>query len=166
LHSLCSCHCSIPTLAVVWLVALLRGSRIVIDWHNLGFTVLACSLGEDHVFVKVRCAFHGRRAVLIMCSSGRQAVRAYFLQGKGERGMRVFFQHSFVLRTMVTALDIKIATHNFCVTKAMKGWLESNWGIRFPMRTVMPLATNSLTTCVQGVSSVRQTPRFLPSFNT
>jgi beta-1,4-mannosyltransferase len=45
---------SIPALAVVWLACVLRGSTMVIDWHNLGFSVLGMSLGPRHPFVKVR----------------------------------------------------------------------------------------------------------------
>jgi beta-1,4-mannosyltransferase len=32
---------AIPTLLIVWIVARLRGSRLVFDWHNLGWTLLA-----------------------------------------------------------------------------------------------------------------------------
>ena len=37
---------TIPTLAVAWLVARIRGSRVIIDWHNLGYTILAMRLGD------------------------------------------------------------------------------------------------------------------------
>lgn len=43
---------AIPTLAVSWLVARLRGGRLVIDWHNLSHTVAAIRLGESHRAVK------------------------------------------------------------------------------------------------------------------
>jgi len=43
---------AVPTLAVAWLVARLRGSRFVIDWHNLSHTVAAIRLGESHRAVK------------------------------------------------------------------------------------------------------------------
>ena len=43
---------AVPTLAVAWLVARLRGSRLVIDWHNLSHTVAAIRLGERHRAVK------------------------------------------------------------------------------------------------------------------
>ena len=33
-----------PMLHVAWVVARLRGARFVIDWHNLGFTMLASML--------------------------------------------------------------------------------------------------------------------------
>ncbi|KZT08885.1 glycosyltransferase family 33 protein [Laetiporus sulphureus 93-53] len=48
---------SIPTLALVWLVARLRGSKVIIDWHNLGYSILALKLGERHILVKVAKAF-------------------------------------------------------------------------------------------------------------
>lgn len=39
---------AVPTLAVAWLVSRLRGARLVVDWHNLGHTVLAVKLGPTH----------------------------------------------------------------------------------------------------------------------
>jgi beta-1,4-mannosyltransferase len=39
---------AIPTLPVAWLVARLRGARLIVDWHNLGHSVLAVKLGPDH----------------------------------------------------------------------------------------------------------------------
>jgi hypothetical protein len=42
---------TIPTLAIVWLVSWLRGSKVIIDWHNLGYTILAMRLGEKSRFV-------------------------------------------------------------------------------------------------------------------
>jgi beta-1,4-mannosyltransferase len=41
-----------PTLFVTWLVARLRGSRFVIDWHNLSHTIMAVRVGEAHRAVK------------------------------------------------------------------------------------------------------------------
>ncbi len=43
---------AVPTLGVAWLVARLRGARLVIDWHNLAHTVAAISLGERHLAVR------------------------------------------------------------------------------------------------------------------
>ena len=55
---------SIPTLMVAWLVGKLRGSRVAIDWHNLGYTVLGTGpLGHDHWLVKVALAYERAFAV-------------------------------------------------------------------------------------------------------
>ena len=42
---------SIPTLMVASLVAFLRKTRLVIDWHNLGYSVLGLKLGPNHPMV-------------------------------------------------------------------------------------------------------------------
>ena len=44
---------SIPTLLVAGLVAPLRGTRLVIDWHNYGWSILAGTRGPKHPFVAV-----------------------------------------------------------------------------------------------------------------
>lgn len=41
-----------PTLFVSWLAARLRGSRFVIDWHNLSHTIAAVKVGEHHRAVR------------------------------------------------------------------------------------------------------------------
>jgi beta-1,4-mannosyltransferase len=52
---------SIPTLALVWLVGYLRGSKVIIDWHNLGYSILALKLGENHLLVRI-----AKRSVLFV----------------------------------------------------------------------------------------------------
>jgi beta-1,4-mannosyltransferase len=42
---------AIPTLAVVLCVARLRRARVIVDWHNFGFSILALSLGPKHPLV-------------------------------------------------------------------------------------------------------------------
>jgi beta-1,4-mannosyltransferase len=44
---------ALPTLQVAWIVARLRRVRLVIDWHNLGYTILALRLGRRHVAVRL-----------------------------------------------------------------------------------------------------------------
>ncbi|KAJ3758581.1 mannosyltransferase [Lentinula raphanica] len=44
---------SIPTLAIVWLVGKIRGSKIIIDWHNLGYSILELRLPKTHPYVKI-----------------------------------------------------------------------------------------------------------------
>ncbi|XP_068434303.1 chitobiosyldiphosphodolichol beta-mannosyltransferase isoform X2 [Clinocottus analis] len=43
----------LPSIAVTWLVCVLRGSRFVIDWHNYGYTVMALNLGRTHTLVRL-----------------------------------------------------------------------------------------------------------------
>ncbi|KAJ5156857.1 hypothetical protein N7492_009660 [Penicillium capsulatum] len=43
---------SIPTLAVASVSCFLRQTRLVIDWHNFGYSILALKLGPKHPLVK------------------------------------------------------------------------------------------------------------------
>ena len=43
---------AVPTLAVAWTAARMRGAKLVIDWHNLSHTILAVRLGEGHRAVR------------------------------------------------------------------------------------------------------------------
>lgn len=43
---------ALPTLAVAWTAARLRGARLVVDWHNLSHSILAVRTGEDHRAVR------------------------------------------------------------------------------------------------------------------
>ncbi|KAJ9150687.1 Chitobiosyldiphosphodolichol beta-mannosyltransferase [Pleurostoma richardsiae] len=56
---------TIPTLGVAAVMCALRGTRLVIDWHNYGWTILAGTRGASHPFVRVAKAyecFFGRMA--------------------------------------------------------------------------------------------------------
>lgn len=44
---------SIPTLALVQLFTKIRKTKLIIDWHNLGYSILALKLGPDHRFVRI-----------------------------------------------------------------------------------------------------------------
>ena len=44
---------SIPTFIVSQCVCFLRNSQLVIDWHNLAYSVLALRLGDNHFLVKL-----------------------------------------------------------------------------------------------------------------
>ncbi|KAK2832971.1 hypothetical protein Q5P01_016860 [Channa striata] len=76
----------LPSIAVAWLVCVLRGTKFIIDWHNYGYTIMALSHGQRHPVVRL-------------------AKR---------------YEHFFG----------PLATHNLCVTNAMKDDLQKNWGIR------------------------------------
>lgn len=44
---------SIPTLAVAHFICFFRRTRLVIDWHNFGYSILALRLGPKHPLVKL-----------------------------------------------------------------------------------------------------------------
>lgn len=48
---------SIPTLVIGQLVCFLRHTKLIIDWHNLGHTILALKLGKKHALVKASEAY-------------------------------------------------------------------------------------------------------------
>ena len=51
-----------PTLVVTWLALRRRGVRFVIDWHNLGYTLLRLRLGQWHPAVRLARWFERRDA--------------------------------------------------------------------------------------------------------
>ena len=44
---------SIPTLFVAQIICFLRHTRLVIDWHNFGYSILALKLGSSHPLVLI-----------------------------------------------------------------------------------------------------------------
>ncbi|CAK8683495.1 unnamed protein product [Clavelina lepadiformis] len=43
----------IPGLAICWLLSLFNGSKLIIDWHNYGYSILSLTLGKLHILVKL-----------------------------------------------------------------------------------------------------------------
>ncbi|KAI1321663.1 glycosyltransferase family 33 protein [Xylariaceae sp. FL0255] len=48
---------SIPTLLIAGIVSVLRNTRLMIDWHNYGWTILAGTKGPSHPFVSISKAY-------------------------------------------------------------------------------------------------------------
>ncbi|KAI9737553.1 MAG: mannosyltransferase [Cirrosporium novae-zelandiae] len=44
---------SIPTLAIAQIVCFLRNTKLIIDWHNFGYSILAMKLGQQHPLVRI-----------------------------------------------------------------------------------------------------------------
>ncbi|KAL3480864.1 glycosyl transferases group 1-domain-containing protein [Aspergillus californicus] len=44
---------SIPTLAIASIVCFFRQTKLIIDWHNFGYTILAMKLGDIHPLVRI-----------------------------------------------------------------------------------------------------------------
>ena len=57
-----------PTLQVAWLVSRLRGARFVLDWHNLGYSILALQARP--------LASGGAAGALVRAAPGRRRARA------------------------------------------------------------------------------------------
>uniref|UniRef100_H3CRR5 Chitobiosyldiphosphodolichol beta-mannosyltransferase n=1 Tax=Tetraodon nigroviridis TaxID=99883 RepID=H3CRR5_TETNG len=43
----------LPSISVAWFVSILRGSRLIIDWHNYGYSIMALSHGQGHPVVRL-----------------------------------------------------------------------------------------------------------------
>ena len=70
---------SIPLLGIARIVCLIRNTRLVIDWHNFGWTVLAVKLGPSHPLVRVSRWFeqtvsHGADAHLVVSNAMSKAL--------------------------------------------------------------------------------------------
>lgn len=50
---------SVPTLPISWLVCRLKGSKLIIDWHNYGFTILSMTTEPNSFAVKIYRWFEG-----------------------------------------------------------------------------------------------------------
>lgn len=78
---------SIPSLALVQLVGRIRGSKVIIDWHNLGYSILALKLGGNHPFVRIAKWFEqtfGYSAyahLFVTCAMRDYLVKEWDLQG-------------------------------------------------------------------------------------
>ncbi|KAL8747218.1 MAG: hypothetical protein Q9190_000884 [Brigantiaea leucoxantha] len=51
---------TIPTLHVALLICFFRNTRLVIDWHNFGFSILAIKLGNAHPLVRISRIYEER----------------------------------------------------------------------------------------------------------
>jgi beta-1,4-mannosyltransferase len=83
---------ALPMLHVAWIIARLRGARLVIDWHNLGYSMLALRLGRRHIAVRLarwmeRIA--GRRANAHLCVS--RGFARYLEEKFGIKGVSVLY---------------------------------------------------------------------------
>ncbi|XP_019887284.1 chitobiosyldiphosphodolichol beta-mannosyltransferase [Ooceraea biroi] len=61
---------AIPTIPVCWFYCVLMETQFIIDWHNYAYSLMALSLGKDHIVVKVARAIEvtfGRRATNNFC---------------------------------------------------------------------------------------------------
>lgn len=43
----------LPGIAVTWAFCLLGGSKLIIDWHNYGYTIMSLTHGDRHPIVRI-----------------------------------------------------------------------------------------------------------------
>jgi beta-1,4-mannosyltransferase len=63
---------AVPTLLVALLAARARAARLIVDWHNFGYSMLALRLGQRHPVVRAARRYErsvGRRADAHLCVS-------------------------------------------------------------------------------------------------
>lgn len=75
---------SIPTLPILYLYSRLTGSKLIIDWHNYGYTILSLSLKPTHPIVRISKwieIFFGRLADAGFCVS--EAMRKDLVENHG-----------------------------------------------------------------------------------
>ncbi|XP_020902415.2 chitobiosyldiphosphodolichol beta-mannosyltransferase [Exaiptasia diaphana] len=62
---------AIPTLAVAWVACVICNAKLVIDWHNYGYTILSLALDNpDHLLVKIAKWYEhgfGKMSTLNLC---------------------------------------------------------------------------------------------------
>src|SRR4029079_15514886 len=81
-----------PTLVVTWFSLRRRGVRFIIDWHNLGYTLLQLRLRPLHPAVRVARWFERRDARRVDGSLCVSRALAAFLESRfGVRNARVFY---------------------------------------------------------------------------
>lgn len=102
---------SIPALQVAWIVARLRGARFVIDWHNLGYTILALRLGRRHLAVRLARWLElvgGRAADAHLCVSrgfSRFLAERFKLADSPGRPVRVLYDRPASTFTPIDRLE-------------------------------------------------------------
>jgi beta-1,4-mannosyltransferase len=71
-----------PTLAVTWFSLKTRNVRFVVDWHNLGYTVLRLRLGRRHPAVRLARWYERRDARLVDANICVSRGMASFIQSR------------------------------------------------------------------------------------
>lgn len=83
---------SIPALVAVWVACRLRRAKMIIDWHNFGYSMLSHGMGEKHPLVRVAKAYE---RTLARCADGHicvtRAMRKWLADNWGVRCVRFYF---------------------------------------------------------------------------
>jgi beta-1,4-mannosyltransferase len=95
-----------PTLAVCWFSLRRRGVRFVIDWHNLGYTLLQLRLGQWHPAVRLARWFERRDARRVDANLCVSRGLAAFLESRfGVRQAQVLYDRPASVFTPIDRAD-------------------------------------------------------------
>ncbi|HVB39011.1 MAG TPA: glycosyltransferase, partial [Vicinamibacterales bacterium] len=73
---------AVPTLVVAWIASRCRGARLVFDWHNLAWTLLAARPGTSRLVIGLARAYERRAATLADAHLCVSSAAATFLTGE------------------------------------------------------------------------------------
>ena len=90
---------SIPTLLVAQVICRLRETRLIVDWHNLGYTILALRLGSSHPLVRLAQWYEMRFS---------RSANAHFTV---TNAMREILKQKFQLRVPILTLHDRPTSH-------------------------------------------------------
>ena len=95
-----------PTLAVSWFSLKRRGVRFVVDWHNLGYTLLQLRLGQWHPAVRLARWFERRDARRVDANLCVSRGLAAFLESRfGVKQARVLYDRPASAFTPIERAD-------------------------------------------------------------
>eukprot|EP00941_MAST-03F_sp_MAST-3F-sp1_P002255 g2255.t1 len=121
---------SLPLLFVVFFVSHVRPCRVVVDWHNFGYTILALSKGKSHPFVrfmKLSEAWMGRLiGQYHFCVT--DAMRRWLLENWKVKARTLYDRPPHRFRSLS-----KLERHSFFVKLKQLGIFkrsEKEWGTR------------------------------------
>ncbi|KAF9072668.1 mannosyltransferase [Rhodocollybia butyracea] len=155
---------SIPTLALVWLVGRIQGCKIIIDWHNLGYSILELKLPKTHLYVKLAKWFEatfGRTAYAHLFVT--EAMRNFLVEEWGLIGQKVILHDrppkhfhrcsAQEIHDLFTRLKPSISRHKF-----LEGFLpESKTPFSTSMTDRKPLPASSHSPSPVGTNPVSPT---------
>lgn len=125
---LMQCPPAVPAMALCLFTCRLHGTRMIIDWHNFGYSLLALSLGDSHPMVLHP---HAAASLLLPVDSPSTRARTWQLSAPVGTSSPWPVLPSQVRLSLAYEKRLgRLADSHFCVTRAMQKHLGESWGIR------------------------------------